>query len=107
MAHLSLSILNPDLINKSNGKIWMGLIAALTHSSAKRAEAFYFGMVVPQNPPFPTTGGKDIKLLGMSVLFLERQNTALTLFFSACVPFFVAVRHLSHENKGKDEVENT
>lgn len=65
----------------------MGLIAALTHSSAKRADAFYFGMVVPQNPPFPTTGGKDIRLLGMSVLFLERQNTALTLFFSACVPF--------------------
>lgn len=51
-----------------------------THSD-ERAEAFIFGLRLQSStitvPP----------LLGLSVLFLERQNPDSTLFFSACVPF--------------------
>lgn len=55
--------------------------------SNERPEAFISGLRQNSSITVPLLVVEDITLLGLSVLFLERQNPGSTLFFSACVPF--------------------
>ncbi len=68
---------NPDRINSGPNTI------------QKKSKSVYFWTKTLQSSPItvPPMAGKDIKLLGLSFLFSDRQKSRLDPFLSACVPF--------------------
>lgn len=77
------------------------------NTAQRKGRSIYFWTLQSPSITLPPLVGEDIKLLGFVSSFLRETKSRLDPFFLCLCPIFLAVRHLSHENNGKDEVENT